>query len=61
VSAEKSEFKGWGLGLTLVKGLAEALGGRVELESSGSEGTTFCVMLPIDARGAARYSRRAKV
>jgi PAS domain S-box-containing protein len=42
--------KGWGLGLTLVKGIAEAHGGSVELESSDEGGTTFCVHLPIEAR-----------
>jgi signal transduction histidine kinase len=42
--------KGWGLGLTLVKGLAEAHGGSVEFKSNLKEGTTFTVSLPIDGR-----------
>ncbi len=50
-SAISSGHKGWGLGLTLVKGLAEAHGGRVELESTAEAGTTFRVTLPIDGGG----------
>jgi signal transduction histidine kinase len=41
---------GWGLGLTLVWGCAEAHGGRVEVESSEGRGTTFRLLLPDDAR-----------
>jgi signal transduction histidine kinase len=50
VSAQAGPKKGWGLGLTLVKGIAEAHGGRVELKSDYNSGTTFSVLLPIDAR-----------
>jgi signal transduction histidine kinase len=42
--------KGWGLGLTLVRGLAEAHGGSARLDSSSESGTTFEVLLPRDAR-----------
>jgi chemotaxis methyl-accepting protein methylase/signal transduction histidine kinase len=35
--------EGWGLGLTLVKGLAEAQEGWVSVESSAERGTTFTV------------------
>ena len=42
--------KGWGLGLTLVKGIAEAHGGLVSVESSSEQGTTFFVELPLDSR-----------
>ena len=41
---------GWGLGLTLVWGCAEAHGGGVEVESSARRGTTFRLSLPYDAR-----------
>lgn len=40
--------KGWGLGLTLVKGLVEAQNGYVEVESSMEEGTTFLISLPLN-------------
>lgn len=38
--------KGWGLGLALVRGCAEAHGGRVDVESSAATGTTFTLTLP---------------
>jgi len=41
--------KGWGLGLTVVKGLTEAHGGHVEVESSSEFGTIFKVILPMAA------------
>lgn len=39
--------KGWGLGLALVKGIAEAHGGTVKVESLEGRGTTFTLELPI--------------
>ncbi|AKI98510.1 PAS domain S-box-containing protein [Archangium gephyra] len=45
-SAEASGKKGWGIGLTLVKGVAEAHGGSVRVESTAEKGTTFRVCLP---------------
>lgn len=53
-TAYASRARGWGIGLTLVKGVAEAHGGMVKVESYRKEGTTFTVDLPADARGAAR-------
>lgn len=41
---------GWGLGLTLVKGVAEAHGGMVEVKSKAGDGTTFTVLIPLDSR-----------
>lgn len=41
--------KGWGLGLTLVKGLSEAQGGKVSV-TSDADGTVFSVCLPKDVR-----------
>jgi signal transduction histidine kinase len=38
--------KGWGIGLALVRGLAEAHGGAVGAQSSADDGTTFWVRLP---------------
>lgn len=40
---------GSGLGLSIVAGLAEAHGGRVELETASGEGATFRVVLPLAA------------
>ena len=57
-SAQASGQQGWGLGLTLVKNLAEAHGGHVRVESGIGLGTTFIVCLPDDARNfsTARHS-----
>lgn len=41
---------GWGLGLTLVKAVAEAHGGSVRVTSEPGAGTTFFVTLPNDSR-----------
>jgi signal transduction histidine kinase/DNA-binding NarL/FixJ family response regulator len=41
---------GWGLGLTLVRGCAEAHGGTVTVHSSAVSGTTFTLRLPQDSR-----------
>lgn len=49
-SEKTGKKKGWGLGLTLVKGLAEAQGGKVIVTSAEGMGTTFSVYLPHDAR-----------
>ncbi len=45
--SENSHTKGWGLGLALVKGIAEAHGGLVKVESLKNAGTTFILELPI--------------
>ena len=47
-SAESSKQKGWGLGLSLVKGVAESLGGKVEVESSKDTGTIFKLQFPLN-------------
>ncbi|AZZ37035.1 hypothetical protein CIK05_09600 [Bdellovibrio sp. qaytius] len=49
-SAQASKQKGWGIGLSLVQGLARAHNGNVSLESDSNHGTTFTARLPIDAR-----------
>lgn len=49
-SAKTGQQKGWGLGLTLVKGIVEAHNGKTNVESSPEEGTTFTVLLPLDSR-----------
>ncbi len=50
LSAKTGKQKGWGLGLTLIKGIAQAHAGHVTLESSDEKGTIFSVILPLDAR-----------
>lgn len=49
-SAAVNGKKGWGIGLVLVQGIADAHGGNVHLESSQESGTTFTLRLPLDAR-----------
>jgi len=44
--AEASGRGGWGIGLTLVKGAAEAHGGTISVTSSAERGTTFTLRLP---------------
>ena len=41
-------YRGGGLGLAIVKTVAEAHGGRVELESRLGEGSMFTIVLPIE-------------
>ncbi|MDY7230019.1 sensor histidine kinase [Hyalangium rubrum] len=55
----KRKRSGLGLGLYIVKEIAEAHGGRVVVHSREGEGTTFTVLLPRDAR-TAEASRRSK-
>ena len=45
--SEKSNTRGWGLGLALVKGIAESHGGTVKVESNHHTGTSFILELPI--------------
>ncbi|MBA2406354.1 MAG: CHASE domain-containing protein [Bdellovibrionales bacterium] len=46
-SAQVQSQRGWGLGLTLVKGLVEAHEGNVTVLSTQEKGTTFTVKLPL--------------
>lgn len=48
--ARNTTERGWGIGLTLVKGLSEAHGGSVKVESDIEMGTCFTVSLPLDSR-----------
>ena len=49
---------GWGLGLTLVRGVAEAHRGHVSVESDPGSGTTFTMEFPLDARTARAAAER---
>lgn len=45
-AVEEGNSVGWGIGLTIVKGIAESHGGAVDVASSLEKGTTFIVILP---------------
>jgi signal transduction histidine kinase len=51
-TADASGRVGWGLGLAVVRGVADAHGGHVSLVSDHESGTTFTIELPMDARAA---------
>lgn len=51
---------GWGLGLTVVKGITEALGGSVDVDSSEQKGTTFTVTLPLSSQASSSFSLLGK-
>jgi signal transduction histidine kinase len=50
-TAQRSGKRGWGLGLTLVRGITEAHGGKIDVESDSGRGTTFRIILPTDHPG----------
>jgi signal transduction histidine kinase len=43
-----SDYAGSGLGLSVVKEIAEAHGGRVRVRSAPGEGATFTLVLPLE-------------
>ncbi len=45
-SAEKSSRRGWGLGLAVVRAVADAHGGTITVESGTGAGTNFILTLP---------------
>lgn len=48
--AESGGKRGWGLGLTQVRGAAEAHGGSIAVDSLPERGTSFTIDIPKDAR-----------
>jgi signal transduction histidine kinase len=55
-SATESAAKGWGLGLPLVRGLAESHGGKATVTSCAEKGTCFTITLPLGAASGQRLS-----
>jgi cell cycle sensor histidine kinase DivJ len=54
-------YEGSGLGLSVVKGLVELHGGRIDIASRMGEGTIATMRLPLDCRRDVTLSRRAVI
>jgi len=57
--SRRADRRGIGLGLTIAKGIIDAHGGRIWLESEPGKGTTFWFTLPLAATGEAADHDRA--
>jgi signal transduction histidine kinase len=61
-AAKTGKYRGWGLGLPLVRAVAESHAGSVSLDSFHDSGTTFMLDLPQDVRSylSAKVTPQAK-
>ena len=50
--SSKQKASGIGLGLAIVHGIVQSHNGKVEVENTSNEGTTFKVMLPINEKNS---------
>lgn len=57
--ARANDLRGVGLGLTIARGIVEAHGGRIWVESRLGEGSTFFVALPVVPSGGAARAQSA--
>ena len=57
LGAERTDVEGTGIGLTLSRRLAEAMGGTITVDTKVGAGSTFSVMLPVVEGPVERYER----
>ncbi len=56
----RSVYQGTGLGMTIVKGLLEQMGGRISIDSEKGVGSTFVVTIPFEIAPAPKHSEQAE-
>ncbi len=54
----RTNYRGHGLGLTIVKQLVDKMGGTIELQSKKDEGSSFTVTLPMEIREVTEQEHR---